>query len=176
MSTTYYQLAARDPGAVAWYCAVKLEMATALTAALLTEQLRSDDVPGLGDAQRKIEAELVSRTGVDISVGGTPDLRRFGQVDDWYVVYEWSEGGIIHAHMAFWVVGAPRIDKIEVPREQAGESGGIEIDVPLPGQHAVPQAEAADTKAAFWDRAYSEFKVANAMAVPGTPSTKSDRL
>ena len=61
---TYYQLAVRDPGAVAWYCALKLEMATALTAALLTEQLRSDDVPGLGDAQRKIEAELVSRTGL----------------------------------------------------------------------------------------------------------------
>ena len=82
------------------------------------------------------------------------------------MVYEWSEGGIIHAHMAFWVVGAPRIDKIEVPREQAGESGGIEIDVPLPGQHAVPQAEAADRLAAFWDRAYTEYNVAKAMS-PG---------
>ena len=70
--------------------------------------------------------------------------------------------------MAFWVVGAPRIDKIEVPREQAGGSGGIEIDVPLPGQHAVPQAEAADRLAAFWDRAYTEYNVAKAMS-PGLP-------
>ena len=88
MKQAYYQLAIRDLGAVAWYCAVKLEMAIALTAALLTEQLQSDDVPGLGDARSKIEAELSSRMGVDISVGGAPDLRHFGQVDDWYVSYE----------------------------------------------------------------------------------------
>ena len=93
---------------MAWYCAVKLEMATALTAALLTKQLQSDDVPGLADVRRKIEAELVSRTGLDISVDDVPDVRHFGQVDDWYASFEWSEGGIIHAHMAFWVVGAPR--------------------------------------------------------------------
>ena len=77
---------------MAWYCAVNLEMTTVLTAALLTEQLQSDDVPGLGDAQRKIEAELVSRTGVGIAVGGTYDLRHFCQVDDWCATYEWSEG------------------------------------------------------------------------------------
>ena len=101
MKKAYYQLSVRDPGAVAWYCAVKLEMATALTAALLTEQLQSDSVPGLADAQRKIEAELASRMGVEVTVGGNPDLSHFGQVDDWYVTYEWSEGAIIHAHMAF---------------------------------------------------------------------------
>ena len=112
---------------MAWYCTTKLEMATALAAALLTEHLQSDDVPGLGGAQGKIEAELGLRTGVDISVGDIPDLRHFGQVDDWCVIYEWSEGGIIHAHMAFWVAGAPRIDKVEVPREQAGGPGGVEM-------------------------------------------------
>ena len=40
--------------------------------------------------------------------------------------------------------------------------------MPLPGQHAVPQAEAADRLAAFWDRAYTEFNVAKAMS-PGLP-------
>ena len=77
---------------MAWYCAVKLEMATALTAALLTEQLQPDAVPGLADALRKIEAELGSRMGEDITLGGNPDLRHFGQVDDWYVTYEWNGG------------------------------------------------------------------------------------
>ena len=179
MKKTYYQLAVRDPGAVAWYCAVKLEMATALTAALLTEQLQSDGVPGLGDAQEKMQAELGSRMGVDISVEDIPDLRHFGQVDDWYVSYEWSPGGIIHAHMAFWVVGAPRIDKIAVPREQARGSGGVEIETPLPGQSVVPQAEAAGRLAAFWDRAYTEYNVAKAMcpalgaAAPGAPCSAS---
>ena len=110
---------------MAWYCAVKLEMATALTAALLTVQLQSDDVPGLADAQQKLEAELVSRTGLAISVDNAPDVRHFGEVDDWYATYEWSDGGIIHAHMAFWVVGAPRIDKVEVPREQEGDQAAL---------------------------------------------------
>ncbi len=163
MRKAYYQLAVRDPGAVAWYCAVKLEMATALTAALLTAQLQSDDVPGRSDAQQKVEAELVSRVGVDISVADVPDLTHFGQVDDWYASFEWSEGGIIHAHMAFWVVGAPRVDKVEGPREPAPGSAVVEIEVPLPGQHAVPQAQAADRLAAFWDRAYTEYNVAKAM-------------
>ena len=63
MRRAYYQLAVRDPGAVAWYCAVKLDMATALTAALLTAQLQSEDAPGRADAQQKVEAELVSRMG-----------------------------------------------------------------------------------------------------------------
>ena len=78
----------------------------------MTEQLQSDDAPGRGDAKQKIEAELRSRMGLDICVGDLPDLQYFGKVDDSYTTFEWSEGGIIHAHMAVWVVGAPRIDKI----------------------------------------------------------------
>ena len=140
-------------------------MATALTAALLTEQLQSDDVPGRGDAQQKIEAQLRSRMGCDISVADIPELRHSGQVDDSYTTFEWSDGGIIHVHMAVWVVGAPRIDKIEAPREQAGKSGGVEIETPLPGQDAVPQAEAADRLAAFWDRTYTEYNVAKAFSL-----------
>ena len=40
----------------------------------------------------------------------------------------------------------------------------MEIDAPLPGQHSVPHAEAAERLAAFWDRAYTEYNVAKAMA------------
>ena len=149
---------------MAWYCAVKLEMATALTAALLTEQLQSDDVPGRGDAQQKIEAALGSRMGLDISVTDIPDLRHSGHVDDSCTSFEWSEGGMIHAHMAVWVVGAPRIVKIEAARERGGGSGGVEIETPLPGQDAVPQAEAENRLAAFWDRAYTEYNVAKALS------------
>ena len=71
-------------------------MATALTAALLTEQLKSKDVPGLADARQNIEAELVSRTGLAISVDDAPDLHHVGQVDDWYATCEWSDGGGHH--------------------------------------------------------------------------------
>ena len=54
MRKVYYDPSIRDPGAVAWYCAVKLEMAVALTKALITEQMRSDIVPGREEAKTKI--------------------------------------------------------------------------------------------------------------------------
>ena len=92
MKKTYYQLAVRDPGAVAWYCAVKLELAIRLTAALLTEQLQSDDVPGRGDALLKIEAQLRSRMSLDISVADIPDLLHLGEVDDSYTTFEVERG------------------------------------------------------------------------------------
>ena len=70
------------------------------------------------EAQAKLAGELRNRMGVDVLVEEIPDLRLFGCVDDHYASFEWSEGGMIHAHIAFWVVGVPRIDKIEVPREK----------------------------------------------------------
>ena len=53
---------------MAWYCAVKLEMLVALTRALLTEQLRSADVPGLGAAKEELASDFIARMGVDDSV------------------------------------------------------------------------------------------------------------
>ena len=114
----------RNPGAVAWYCGLKLEMAVELTKALLTEQMRSAEVPGLEEAKAKLKEELRCRLGDDIDVEEMPDLVKFGHVDDTYVSFEWSSGGLVHVHMAFWIVGAPRIDKIEVPREKQDEEGG----------------------------------------------------
>ena len=81
-----------------------------------------------------------------------PDLVKFGHVDDTYVSFEWSSGGLVHVHMAFWIVGAPRIDKIEVPREKQDEQGGkawMEIEVAPEGGAVVPESEAADRLAAF---------------------------
>ena len=118
MKRAYYELAMQNPGAVAWYCALKLEMAVALTKALLTEQMRSEEVPGREDAEAKLAQELQSRVGVEILVEGVPDLLHYGIVDDYYASFEWSEGEMIHAHIAFWIVGAPRIDKIERCREK----------------------------------------------------------
>ena len=87
----------------------------------------------------------------------------FGLVDDYYATLEWSEGGMIHAHMAFWIVGAPRIDNIAVPRKQR-DGAIVEINVALPGAEVVAEAEAADRLATFWDRAYTEFNVAKTVA------------
>ena len=54
MKECFYRLAVANPGAVEWYCMRKLEMSVALTRALLTQQLQTED---------KIGPELVSAPG-----------------------------------------------------------------------------------------------------------------
>ena len=167
MQKTYYDLSVNNPGAVAWYCALKLEMLVHLTKALLTEQLRSADVPGLEAAKARLKDELERKLGVEVEVDEIPDLRDYGLVDDFYVSFEWSDGGMIHAHMAFWIVGAPRIDKVEVPKEEIEEIDGkqvVEIEALPEGATVLPQSEAADSMATFWDRCITEFNVAKALA------------
>ena len=90
MKKAYYELAVQNPGAVAWYCGLKLEMAVALTKALLTEQMRSAEVPGIEEAKAKLAEELRSRLGVDLDVDEIPDMAKFGHEDDEYVSFEWS--------------------------------------------------------------------------------------
>ena len=75
---------------------------------------------------------------------------------------EWSEGGILHAHIAFWMVGAPRIDKIQVPREK--EENVVEIDVDADENTAIANDEAANLLGSFWDRVLTEFNVAKALS------------
>ena len=47
-------------------------MAVALTRALLTEQLRSADVPGQDAAKYKLASDLTARLGVDVDVDEAP--------------------------------------------------------------------------------------------------------
>ena len=41
MKKAFYELAVANPGAVAWYCSLKLEMAVHLTKTILTQQMQS---------------------------------------------------------------------------------------------------------------------------------------
>ncbi len=174
----FYALCLENPGAVAWYCALKMEMAVYLTQELLTKQLQSETVPGLAEVKVGIQEELKTRLGVAIEVEDLPDLRHFGHVDDFYASFEWSDGGMFHAHMAFWVVGAPRIDKVTMLSEATRD--GEEVEVPLDDVTVLPQVEAAGRMASFWDRALTEFNVAKALsshALPGDigPRTKAGK-
>lgn len=86
-----------------------------------------------------------------------------------YLLNGVNEGGKIHAHMALWITGAPRIDEIEVPRPKSRGSGDgttwMEIEaVPL-GAEVAPQAEAAARLATFGGRTCTEFNVAKALAI-----------
>ena len=67
-----------NPGAVAWYCALKVEMAVHLTRELFTKQLQSETVPGLVEVKARIQEELEARLGVAIEVKDLLDLRHFG--------------------------------------------------------------------------------------------------
>ncbi len=107
MKQSFYELSIANPGAVAWYCALKLEMAVHLTKELLTRQMQLESVPGLAAVKERIQAELETRLGGAIEVEDIPELQHLGYVDDYYASFEWSDGGLFHAHVAFWVVGDP---------------------------------------------------------------------
>ena len=107
MKRAYYELAVQNPGAVAWHCALKLEMAVALTKALLTEQMRSEEVPGREGAKAQLAEGLHACMGMEMLVDDVPDMVHYGIVDDYYASFKWSEGGMLHAHIAIWIVGAP---------------------------------------------------------------------
>ena len=99
MNTTYYELVARSPGVVAWYCGLKLELAVALTKVLLIEQMRSAKVPGFVDAEAKLAEELRSRLGVDLDVDEIPDLAKFKHADYEYAPFERNARWRVCVHM-----------------------------------------------------------------------------
>ena len=116
-------------------------MAVLLVKQILTDAMQSPSVPGLADIKARMEAELERKLGETIDVDELPDLLHMGRVNDFYASFEWSDGGILHAHICFWVVGAPRIDKVAVPREKGDDT--LEIDACSEDGTALPQEEAA---------------------------------
>ena len=57
-----------------------------------------------------------------------PALGSTGRVDDYWASFEWSGGGMVHVHIALWMVGAPRIDKVIHAEEGADELSEAEED------------------------------------------------
>jgi hypothetical protein len=88
MKKAYYQMALRNPGFVAWCCALKLEMAVRLVQDIIARVLRSDIVPGRDKAVELLAHELQQRLGVDVSVEDLPDLKYYGVADDFYASLE----------------------------------------------------------------------------------------
>ena len=158
MKKAYYLLALQNPSVVAWYCTLKLEMAVHLVQEIVTRMLQSDVVPGREQAMAMLASQLQEKLGLDISVQDLPDLRDYGVVDDFYASLEWSAGGLLHTHIALWIVGAPRIDKVIVPIDI--RSGVVQVDATPAESVVLPQEQAANILATFWDRVFTEFNVA----------------
>lgn len=133
-------------------------------------------MPGKDEVKRRLQTALRERLGQEVDIDSLPDLVFMGHVDDFYASFEWSSGGMLHAHMAFWIVGSPRIDKVIVPKEQGDQV--VEITATCDTDVVLPQTEAANLMACFWDRVIAEFNVAKALdqfsqALPGEPSLES---
>ena len=60
MKKTFYELAVTNPGAVAWYCGFKLEMAVYMTKKLLTQQMQSQDNHFLSPSLITVRPRLTS--------------------------------------------------------------------------------------------------------------------
>ena len=54
----------------------------------------------------------------------------------------------VHVHIALWIVGVPRIDKVVVPKEDL-DKGYVELEVPIEGDTVLPQEQAASLMSAF---------------------------
>jgi len=169
MKKAFFQLAVANPGAVAWYCGLKLEMAVHLVANVLSDALQEPTTPGLSTVTARLAEQLRAKVGPHIDVQELPDLQHIGTVDDFYASFEWSDGGLVHVHIALWIVGAPRIDKVVVPKEDV-EEGYVEVEVPIEGETVLPQEQAASMMSAFWERAYTEVNLAKAMSAVSVAS------
>ena len=145
-------------------------MAVHLATNVFTEALQDPATPGLPTVRGRMEELLRSKVGEDIDVDQVTDLQHLGEVDDFYASYEWSDGGLVHVHIALWIVGSPRIDKVIVPKERGDDL--VEIEVPIHGETVLPQEEAATLMSAFWERAYCEFNV----ATTSPPATRTHSL
>ncbi len=56
VNKAFYDLALQNPGAVAWYCALKLETSVHFVQELITHMLQSDTVPGREEAKVTLSA------------------------------------------------------------------------------------------------------------------------
>ena len=67
----------------------------------------------------------------------------------YWLSYEWSEGGMIHAHIALWIVGSPRFDKTNVPKEKS--SGVVVVEPETADVRIHSSEEVAKLMASFSD-------------------------
>ena len=101
-------------------------------------------MPGKDAVKRRLQTALRERLGQEVDIDSLPDLVFMGHVDDFYASFEWSSGGMLHAHMAFWIVGSPRIDKVITPKER--DDGTVVVEPELDTDVQLTQTEAAKCK------------------------------
>jgi hypothetical protein len=112
----YYKLALKNPGVVPWFCALRLDMLVHLTAHIVSRNIGGDIVPGKSDATQATQQELDALFDPSSVTVSSADFQ-YGKVDDWWATFELSSGGMVHVHIAFWIVASPRLDMIVMPSD-----------------------------------------------------------
>jgi hypothetical protein len=158
----YYRAALANPGVVEWYCALRLEMSVRLVAALLTQSMQqAADCGTYKDTLRKELQRYLGDTFDETSFQAS--FRAMGRVDDFWASFEWSSGGMVHVHVAFWITGSPRVDKVvaQSPHgatpDDGDRNGGHEILLDDDGHAVLTDAQCANLMASFYDPAYTEW-------------------
>jgi hypothetical protein len=158
----YYRAALANPGVVEWYCALRLEMSVRLVAALLTQSMQqAADCGTYKDTLRKELQRYLGDTFDETSFQAS--FRAMGRVDDFWASFEWSSGGMVHVHVAFWITGSPRVDKVvaQSPHgatpDDGDRDGGREILLDDDGDVVLTDAQCANLMASFYDPAYTEW-------------------
>ena len=119
-------------------------------------------IPGRGAYADLLQKEMRQR------LGGTFEQLKFdesvaaiGRVDDYWASYVWSGGGMVHVHVALWITGSPRVDKVIVqdpsadPPDEASRGGGREILLEGDGDVMLTEARSANLMASFFDSVYT---------------------
>ena len=114
--TCYWEAAIENPAVVSWYSAWRLEATLKTIMQSLTAAMQK--LEGVEECKSRIREHLRECLGVQDAELHLPDPSNWGEVDDYWATYEWSEGGLIHLHIAFWVVGSPRIDVVKIADEE----------------------------------------------------------
>ena len=146
---------------------------------LVTQQLQGSAVPGKAEAlalSRQVRAESALRAGLAQEGFLLDDLQLeadYGRVDESYATFEWSGGGMVHVHIAMWISGSPRIDKVTVPSSKGGAA--IELHPHTEDRVELEQGDAANRLATFFDRVYTEYNMAKATSgdAVGRPRRRS---
>ena len=67
---------------------------------------------------------------------------------------------MVHVHIACWIAGAPRIDKVAKAPDGTPDNKEVSFhELQMDGEVVLEQGEAASRLASFFDRAYTEWNL-----------------
>jgi hypothetical protein len=127
-----------------------------LAAHIVSRNIGGDIVPGKAEAMQAMQQELDAVFDPSSITVSSADFQ-YGKVDDWWATFEWSSGGMVHVHIAFWIVASPRIDKIVMSSELDPVAKETIVLWDEDASVVLQDDAAAKVLTKFYDRVYTEW-------------------